>query len=207
MTLDFKHSLFFKSQNIKRLGAQCYKGNRKFYELHKSCIFKLGCTFLVVLVQMICAKNYKFCKNQNANENEISQKNTKNTKKTSDQTYCHDQVFYNQPQSCHYPSLGKTSTSHLPNQKVNFDNQSSILKFSPSFNLRANQKSTPKKQCRICEDICFETVAHAGQTNTVPTHSSCSTLRKNKTNVDSGIETIVEIHDNNNSENDTFHSL
>ena len=152
----------------------------------------------------MCDKNYKFCENQNAKiEDETNKKSTQNNKRTTNQTYCDDQFIFNQPLSCNHPSIDENSTLHLPNQKVNFHNQSSTLKFPPSFNLRANQKSTPKKQCRVCENICLENV---GQTNTVPIHSS---LKKSKQTVDSGIETEtrVEIHNNNDSDNDTFHSL
>ena len=44
---------------FKRLSAWHYKTNRDFYELHKSCFFKIGCTFIIVIIQVLCNKNYK----------------------------------------------------------------------------------------------------------------------------------------------------
>ena len=54
---------------LKRLGAYYYKTNRHFYELHKCCCFKFGCTLIIVMIQIFCNKKYK-C--QKANESKLS---------------------------------------------------------------------------------------------------------------------------------------
>lgn len=70
---------------LQRFAAWHYKQNRKFYELHKSCCFKLGCTFFVVLIQIMCNKSEK--KNNNLtyektdeDERDTSDDNTKSKK-------------------------------------------------------------------------------------------------------------------------------
>ena len=44
------------------------------YQLHKSCFFKLGCTFIFVLIQILCDKNFKLKKNVE-NESSIESNN------------------------------------------------------------------------------------------------------------------------------------
>ena len=44
------------------------------YQLHKSCFFKLGCTFIFVLIQILFDKNFKFKKNVE-NESSIESNN------------------------------------------------------------------------------------------------------------------------------------
>ena len=64
----FRQQLHIKNDTIlnafQRLGACYFKRYRKFYQLHKRCIFKFGCTFFIVLIQIMCDRKFKFCKNQ-----------------------------------------------------------------------------------------------------------------------------------------------
>ena len=88
------------------------------------------------------------------------------------------------------------------------------MKFTPSFNLRTNQKSTPKNHPHHCDDVRFQIDS---QSQTVPTHSTysrqnknvCSTQNKTKIAADSGIEieTQVDVHANDSENDTTFHSL
>ena len=63
---------------------------------------------------------------------------------TINQTCCHDGFVYNQPESFYHPNK-KSSMCCRPDQKVKFQNESSTLQFPPSFNLRSDKKSTPKR--------------------------------------------------------------
>ena len=63
---------------LKRLGAYYYKTNRSFYELHKCCCFKFGCTLIIVMIQIMCNKNYK-C------QNKTDQKTNNKTNSSSDE--------------------------------------------------------------------------------------------------------------------------
>ena len=136
--------------------------------------------------------------------------------KSLNQTNCHDECIFGQPQSCRYPSPDC-------NQKVKFHNNSSTLQFPPSFNLRANQKSTPNRH--LHDDTCFQTVPSeqsqnvptpstffekietvpigstiSEKTKTVPIHSTLLKQKKTFTTGKNEMETKVDIHNSNDSE-------
>ena len=185
--------------NFKRFGAWHYKTNRDFYELHKSCLFKMGCTFCIVIIQVLCNKNYKCPKTPNldtgANISDESsrtnlRKNTnlkeksKNQKRVSiqDHTEMTENVICGQPQSYH-SSIFET----LNSPTTLTQNQSSNI--SPSFNLRTYQKSTPNRP----------SLPNYNCTGEISTHSTPKPIKT---------DTIVDVHNPPDSQSDqTFYSL
>ena len=133
---------------LKRLGAWYYKEYRDVYELHKSCFVKFGCTFIFVLIQILCDKNYSFKKRdtiRKSNKKINSTSNQKTQMKNSIELNCssdvlENELFLNQPRE----KTMSHSMSCYPKtpDRVTFNNET--LKFPPSFNLQSNQKSTPK---------------------------------------------------------------
>ena len=212
-----------------------YKTNRKFYELHKCCFFKLGCTILIVLVQIFCNKKYNCpkideidtsCSDIDSDIEESKNKKKRITKKKTNQTNIemekkkktvsieedrhNETCILNQPQSKD-PSFSKKKTL---NWTDNYDNET--LNVPPSFNLRPNQKSTPIRSCQQCKRT-DSTDSENGQSKT-----NISQCNRNKnpnevtidihteSNQDSGIHTADVHHKTKqNSDilsNDSFHS-
>ena len=169
---------------LKRLGAYYYKTNRHFYELHKCCCFKFGCTLIIVMIQIFCNKKYKCQKanesklsietnsssdeqsNNKTNEKKKKKRRTKkpshisikmekressdHNKRVSIEKDLHDSVIIGQPTSC-FPSTC---------QHTNFPTISNS-QFSPSFNLKTNQKSTPAN-CSCCQKhVVFQNVPNS----------------------------------------------
>ena len=191
----------------------------------------------------MCDRNYEFCNNQIAEHYstaDTSEENTmeltkkegeKNRKKAPMTTSCShcEQFIVGQPQSCNHPSLKKESLG----QNVNFHHQTSTMQFPPSFNLRSNQKSTPKRQtCSIQIDPTNFGPSDQNQikidptyfgssdqnqtyfTQSSPTQSAYSnsnqTEKKSKSEEKkSQIKTKVEVHNNNSDTEteETFHSM
>ena len=171
---------------------------------------------MVVLIQIICDQNYKFCENHPSHQcktdildedtDQLSQiekqKHKRSNFKPCDQTFCHESIF-DQPKPSHQPSFEKKSTLCHPNQKLNFSDQNS--KLPPSFNLKSNQKSTPKKKLHFCDENCFEVVS----VHSTPSRQPRENLSKQNEikNIDSGIEIKVDVHETNDSQNETFDLL
>ena len=171
----------------------------------------------------MCDQKYKFCENPIAKEHfsttdnsdeesdELSQieknqqkrkkkKKRKNVKLGS-QTRCHDQVIFDQPNSCFKPHIKENSCCcHM--------DQSSTFLTSPSFNLRSNQKSTPKQSPHVCD---------ATSHSTSPKAKHSSLFKQDKQNIAANneiktksilkTETKAEINSNNIEIDDSFHSL
>ena len=90
------------------------------------------------------------------------------------------------------------SHSCCPEQKVNFDNQTSSLRFSPSFNLQTNKKSTPLPTCK--KHIHFKNCNQTAQTTQTQQTTNLPT---------SSIQTVVDIEPTSHfdtTSNASFHS-
>ena len=84
------------------------------------------------------------------------------------------------------------------------DQQTSTLQFPPSFNLKSNQKSTPKKQQTICNDTSVQIDPNLTETSNQTKTNAESKLKKGQ------IETTIEVHESNDSNieiDESFHSL
>ena len=207
---------------FKRLAACFYKQNRQFFHLYKSCFFKICCTFLVVVIQKMCDRNYKLCNNNPIAEHDLTtdtsdeeskqltkikvkKEKIKKTKKVSQKNSCNqtnfcDQCIVGQPQPCHYPKEKLCCSD----RKVNFNTQTSTLQFPPSFNLKSNQKSTPKRQQHICNDTSVQIDPNLTETSNQTKTNAESKLKKGQ------IETTIEVHESNDSNieiDESFHSL
>ena len=201
--------------NFQRIGACLYKENRNFYHLHKNCVFKFGCTMIFVLIQILCDKNYK-CKKKSSSTIDSDSDSIENDRKTLPKHIKKEKVtFTDQPQSLNVPTTSETinfgnQTSILrsphsckPNisETVTFDNQTSTLQFPPSFNLKSDEKSTPKPSanlnntCRIDLDC-------------LPQNNFISPTRQNNLVFSRKIQAQVHQEDPNliNQTNDSFHS-
>ena len=200
---NYRHKLF-----LKRLGAWYYKEYRDIYELHKSCFLKFGFTFVIVLIQIMCDRNYTCRKNQ---ENKLSdaeksfdnsrtspfdsKKQTKNTIElnSSDDELKNTLYVCEQcqntsvnPHSCHPKSRG-----------VTFNNLDSTLAFPPSFNLQSAQKSTPKrlnqnqfKNSPNGQQFASLTSSNSFQTAQLPAQTLV-TIESNPNYIQNADETIV----------------
>lgn len=191
---------------LKRIGAWYYKTHRNFFELHKCCCFKLGCTFLIVLIQIFCNKKYSCPKNESFSEIEIKVENsqhkktrkkdpkkdhikiemnqTNKKKKVSIEDDSNESVIFGEPQFNH-PSLCK---------KTCFDIKTSEFQ-SPSFNLKSNQKSTPNRPCQNCESTFF------------PPNLSRSSPKITKKNLtDTNIDVHTQANDSDIQTSTSFHS-
>ena len=216
---------------FKRLGAWHYKTNRDFYDLHKSCFFKFGCTFIVVIIQVLCNKNYRCPKNRRPefDSSFLNERNTqnsielkekpKNQKRVSiqDQTQTHENIICGPPQS--YPSsIFERSTVPTACYTCTPHNQSSTVPTAcytgtphnqsstvfPSFNFQTHQQNStepPSFKLHTCQKSTPIPKSSSIQKN--PAHS---TLKKNQ------IETKIDVHNYPSTESDikcdeTFHSL
>lgn len=177
------------------------------YQLHKGCIFKFGCTFLVVLVQIMCDRKFKFCKNQpieTEKDNDSVTKPPKNAAKPS--KFCNEQhvntnVICNQPHSCYpepHSSCHNDRKSFLQtcncdmssvNNTVCFKNKTSTIDFPPSFNLKSDKKSTPKQLSQKLNQTC---------SNNIPS----PILKSNQKRAQRDTKIEVEVHRENNSQTD-----
>ena len=45
--------------------------------MHKNCIFKLGCTFIVVMIQILCDKTFNYKRNPQPSDSENDEKANK----------------------------------------------------------------------------------------------------------------------------------
>ena len=107
--------------------------------MHKSCIFKFCCTFAIVLIQILCDKNYKYCENQNDNcdlETDLSDETS------NDQDLKSNKKIKNR----------KRPTENKPKQKLE---QSNSLE-EKSYNLHVFEQPhslnpfIPSHQCQPC---------------------------------------------------------
>ena len=106
------------------MGAWYYKEYRELYELHKSCCFKMGCTFVFVLIQIMCAKNYTCKRNQPMNIELLS--------------------IPTEPKRTQEKETSITFKQDFDTKKqVKFIDDTSLL--PPSFNLNSYQQSTPMR--------------------------------------------------------------
>ena len=99
--------------------------------MHKNCIFKLGCTFIVVMIQILCDKTFNYKRNPQPSDSENDEKANKKPDGHSSQSQ---------------PLFVTTDQPHsiFVDPSINFNNKTETLQLPPSFNLRSNQKSTPK---------------------------------------------------------------
>ena len=220
-TLNIKH--FDYEQLIfifKRLAAFFYKDNRTIYHLHKSCLCKICCTLIVVILQIWCDRNYKCKKNpQSSNDSSLSDSSKENNqpqipkrkKKMTKNKRHTERVTFHQPKS-QSVTLNPTPTLNSNNSEtVSFDNKTSSLQFPPSFNLKKTQKSTPIRpstnlSCTCQIDTDSESITLKHQPSTKQNYST----RKNDTfspkKNESDIK--VEIHqETDNQSTETFHSF
>ena len=172
----------------------------------------------------MCDRNYKFCDTQNMQQNEPSKDSSDNnsdhkkklkknqcTQHTINQTCCHDGFVYNQPESFYHPNK-KSSMCCRPDHKVKFQNESSTLQFPPSFNLRSDKKSTPKRTGNDSDSHFENDSTNFTPPNFTPPHQKPIALpRQSKTNnVDSGIQTTIDIHGSTDQDirvDETFYTL
>ena len=176
---------------------------------------------IFVLIQMFCDKNYK-CRKESQIDSDLQNLNQKKNKKELNtcpdkreeevivcQPNCsnhHKKRTYDNSHSCcpdhfdnkaHSKTQNTSSPSFCNNQQVKFKNQTSSLRFSPSFNLKSNKKSTPLPSC---QKKVFQ--------NTTGTSQNCSQL-DGTTNSPSSFETAVNIESTSNFDrisNASFHS-
>ena len=181
---------------------------------------------IFVLIQILCDKKYK-CKKNNPSENDSSfsdsnQNNqsliSKRKEKISrekdvyGQSLSHEQVTFDQPKSpsfCPSHSCIPTETNNVDKktsilrqpqhilESVNFNNQTSTLKFPPSFNLKKDQKSTPIRSSTNLNCTC-QIDKDSFTPNCTPTTTKKSILSKQNQ-----FETKVDIHE---TDNQTFES-
>ena len=204
-------------QLFQRLGAFYYKENRKLHQLHKSCCFKIGCTFAFVLIQILCDKNYQ-CKKEHQTESESDnesiafkdnsfKKHIKKTRKNVTEKESklkfdanlddQEESFFFHQSCCNNNTTKSKSHSCCPDHKENvkFDNKTSTVTFAPSFNLPPNKKSTPKPLCQ----------------KPTPTPIANNSNSTDQTNMP--LQTVVTIETNRDNDNvsandidDTFYS-
>ena len=166
--------------NFKRLGAYYYKINRHFYELHKCCCFKFGCTLIVVMIQIMCNKKYKCQKTKDSklnvekgsssDEPSDNENKQKIQKKKKTKTLKHASIKMNDSQLNNKKRVSIEEDLHesvvvgqptfcypsickhtyLPTCTHPTPCSHSNLPFSPSFNLEPNKKSTPKSCLSNC---------------------------------------------------------
>ena len=126
---------------------------------------------------MLCDKNYT-CQKQaqsemdkQSNESEKCTKTyinetSKRTKQKEDER--HANIVACQPNCTNY--YKKKQNSHSDSccpKKITFDNQTSSVKFSPSFNLRSDKMSTPRQNRFDQSDSGYQTAKTQAQTQTV----------------------------------------
>ena len=177
--LKYKNKLL-----LQRLGAWYYKEYRNAYELHKSCFLKFGCTFIFVLLQIMCDKNYT-CKNKRYLSPKISvpEKNKKQTMNEIELSLeqLENETCFDQPGSKNFSQ----SHSCCPKSHVTFSNENSTL--PPSFNLQSAQKSTPKRQASNAScSLPFQTANSHTLFQTANSHTPFKTAN-------SPSETVVSI--------------
>jgi len=126
-----------------------------------------------VLIQILCDKNYNCQKDLDTsdtlqNPNQKKNDNVESKKKSNlsfESIVCQPnhstygkKKCYNETHSCHpdYPPCPETrncvtpsftSPTCCPDHQKKFNDQTS-LRFSPSFNLKTNKKSTPRSSCQ-----------------------------------------------------------
>ena len=116
-----------------------------------------------MLIQILCDKNYKCQKDldisdtlQNPHQKKTDVENKKKSNLSLESIVCQNHSNYRKKKFCNKthsccpdcsekPSFA--SPSCCPDHQKKFDNQTS-LRFSPSFNLRTNKKSTPRPSCQ-----------------------------------------------------------
>ena len=175
--------------------------------MHKGCIFKFGCTFLVILIQVMCDQKFKICQNKPSDSTFPKKKVSKNdcTKQTNDKNTClsctqqtKTNVICNQPHTCNPdPCTCHFSSS---NEHIKFDNKTSTLTFPPSFNLKSDKKSTPVRFSQNCNQSCF-------QISPSPLIKKKRNATKKQTQSETKID--IEVHRDNEASTDdeTFHSM
>ena len=201
-------------QFFKRLGSWCYKTNRHFYELHKCCIFKLTCTFIIVLVQIFCNKKFT-CPKPSLNtetdfsdesESESDIEKSKNAKKKiKKKSHTSIQMKKKIPKEKKKVSI----EDHDIESFIYGNSQLSPSLFpdssqtSPSFNLKSNMKSTPFKPCQKCHSTESENDQNKSTLHFPP--NNCQTNKKMVT------EIVVDVHSDPNQDSgftndDSFYS-
>ena len=172
------------------------------------------------MIQILCDKNFRFKKNignessiESNNESTLNdidhkpkikiekdttiEKQQKKKSKSCDQSCCPDHHQNNQKTMKNKIEMN-TSFDDQPHSccpdhhKIRFNNQTSTLQISPSFNLKSNQKSTPNN--------CAYTNRPKQSMFSPQQHSSTQTAK-------SQLDVKVDIECQNDSDNETFHSL